>query len=40
MCDRILVMARGEIRAEFDRAGFDREAILRAAMWHGIKEIA
>jgi len=40
MCDRILVMAHGEIRAEFDRAGFDREAILRAAMWHGIKEIA
>ena len=38
MCDRILVMAHGEIRGEFDRAAFDREAILRAAMWHGIKE--
>jgi ribose transport system ATP-binding protein len=40
MCDRILVMAHGEIRAEFPRAMFDREAILRAAMWHGIKETA
>ena len=45
MCDRILVMAHGEIRAEFNRAkfdgaGFDREAILRAAMWHGSKETA
>jgi ABC-type sugar transport system ATPase subunit len=45
MCDRILVMAHGEIRAEFDRAaaghdGFDREAMLRAAMWHGIKDAA
>jgi ABC-type sugar transport system ATPase subunit len=40
MCDRILVMAHGEIRAEFDHAAFDREAILRAAMWHGIREPA
>ncbi len=40
MCDRILVMAHGEIRGEFDRANFDREAILRAAMWHGLKEPA
>jgi ribose transport system ATP-binding protein len=40
MCDRILVMAHGEIRAEFARAAFDREAILLAAMWHGIKETA
>ncbi len=40
MCDRILVMAHGEIRAEFTRERFDREAILRAAMWHGIKEVA
>jgi ribose transport system ATP-binding protein len=40
MCDRILVMAHGEIRGEFDRAAFDREAILRTAMWHGIKEPA
>ena len=40
MCDRILVMAHGEIRAEFDRDAFDREAILRTAMWHGIREPA
>ncbi len=40
MCDRILVMAHGEIRAEFPRTDFDREAILRAAMWHGLKESA
>jgi len=40
MCDRILVMAQGEIRAEFARAAFDREEILRAAMWHGSKEPA
>jgi ABC-type sugar transport system ATPase subunit len=31
LCDRILVMRRGELTAEFDRAHFDREAILRAA---------
>ncbi|CAN5198830.1 sugar ABC transporter ATP-binding protein [soil metagenome] len=35
MCDRILVMAHGEICATFDRADFDREKILRAAMWDG-----
>jgi ribose transport system ATP-binding protein len=40
MCDRILVMAQGEIRATFDRAAFDREAILRAAMWHGMQAVA
>jgi ribose transport system ATP-binding protein len=40
MCDRILVMAHGEITAEFARDAFDREAILRAAMWHGIREVA
>lgn len=40
MCDRILVMAHGEILGEFTRDTFDREAILRAAMWHGIKEAA
>ena len=40
MCDRILVMAHGEIRADLPRAEFDREAILRAAMWHGIREDA
>ena len=40
MCDRIAVMSRGEIRAVRDRHEFDREAILRAAMWGGVEEIA
>ncbi len=40
MCDRILVMGHGEIRGAFDRAGFDREAILRRAMWDGVREVA
>jgi len=31
LCDRILVMRRGELRAEFDREHFDQEAILRVA---------
>ena len=31
MCDRILVMSRGEIIHEFARDSFDKEAILRAA---------
>jgi len=31
LCDRILVMRRGKLTDEFERAGFDREAILRAA---------
>ncbi len=31
MCDRIVVMSRGEIVAEFDRTKFSKEAILRAA---------
>ena len=31
MCDRILVMSRGEIVGSFDRAAFDKERILRAA---------
>ena len=31
LCDRILVMRRGTLAAEFERAHFDREAILRAA---------
>src|SRR3984957_11110622 len=31
LCDRIVVMRRGELTAEFERACFDREAILRAA---------
>jgi ribose transport system ATP-binding protein len=35
LCDRILVMRRGELIAEFDRERFDREAILRAAFGQG-----
>ena len=31
MCDRIIVMGTGETLASFDRARFDREAILRSA---------
>ena len=40
MCDRILVMGHGEIRGEFARTQFDREAILRRAMWDGVKGVA
>ena len=32
LCDRILVLSRGEITAEFSRPEFDRERILRAAL--------
>jgi ribose transport system ATP-binding protein len=35
LCDRIVVMRRGELQATFDRAHFDREAILRAAFGQG-----
>ena len=35
LCDRILVMRRGEVAAEFSRERFDREAILRAAFGQG-----
>ena len=31
MCDRILVMSRGEIFGEFTSAQFDKEHILRSA---------
>lgn len=31
LCDRILVMRRGELTTEFSRDRFDREALLRAA---------
>jgi ribose transport system ATP-binding protein len=37
MCDRILVMSHGEIRAGYDRSQFDREKIMRSAMWDGLK---
>ena len=40
MCDRILVLGHGEIRGEFARTQFDREAILRRAMWDGVKGVA
>ena len=40
MSDRILVMGHGEIRGSFARAQFDREAIMRAAMWDGVKGAA
>jgi ribose transport system ATP-binding protein len=32
ICDRILVMQRGEIRGEFRRGAYDREEILKAAL--------
>jgi len=32
LCDRILVMSRGAVRAEFSRAEFDREKLLEAAL--------
>jgi ABC-type sugar transport system ATPase subunit len=35
LCDRILVMHRGHIQAEFDRSSFDRETILKAAFGEG-----
>lgn len=35
VCDRIVVMRRGELTATFDRALFERAAILRAAFGQG-----
>lgn len=35
LCDRILVMRTGALTAEFSRAQFDREAILKAAFGQG-----
>ena len=40
MCDRILVMSHGEIRATYERAKFDREKIMRSAMRDGLKRKA
>ncbi|CAN5917138.1 sugar ABC transporter ATP-binding protein [soil metagenome] len=37
LCDRILVLSRGEIRTEFARSHFHREAILRAALREDVK---
>jgi ribose transport system ATP-binding protein len=33
MADRIMVMGRGEVRGFFERSHFDREAIMKAALW-------
>ena len=33
MADRIMVMNRGEARGFFDRADFERETLMRAALW-------
>jgi ribose transport system ATP-binding protein len=33
MADRIMVMGRGEIRGFFERGSFEREALMRAALW-------
>ena len=33
MADRIMVMGRGEVRGFFERAHFDREALMKAALW-------
>jgi ribose transport system ATP-binding protein len=38
MCDRIMVMAHGEIRRVIEKAEFQREQILEAAMWGGLRE--
>jgi ribose transport system ATP-binding protein len=35
LCDRILVMANGQIKAEYNKSEFDREEILKAALWEG-----
>ncbi len=40
MCDRIMVMAQGEIRATFERGNFDREELLKAAMGTGSRSAA
>jgi ribose transport system ATP-binding protein len=36
MCDRILVLNRGELSGIIERSAFNSEAILLAAMWKGI----
>jgi ABC-type sugar transport system ATPase subunit len=36
MCDRVLVMNRGELGGTIERSAFEREAILKAAIWKGI----
>ena len=39
MCDRIMVMAHGEITGTMEREAFQREDILRLAMGHGITAV-
>lgn len=39
MCDRIMVMAHGEIQGTVERDAFRREDILRLAMGHGITAV-
>lgn len=33
MTDRIMVMGRGEVRGFYDRATYERETLMRAALW-------
>ena len=40
MCDRILVMAQGEITGTLPRGAFGREDILRLAMAYGVSAVA
>lgn len=37
MCDRIMVMNRGEISAVHDRASFSSEKIMESALWGGLE---
>ena len=36
MCDRVVVMNRGELGRIIERSAFEREAIVKAAIWKGI----
>jgi ribose transport system ATP-binding protein len=39
MCDRIMVMSRGEIAAVHDRAAFSSEKIMESALWGGLAAV-
>ena len=39
MCDRIIVMSRGEISAIHDRGAFSSERIMESAMWGGLDAV-
>ncbi|MEZ5666959.1 MAG: sugar ABC transporter ATP-binding protein [Alphaproteobacteria bacterium] len=39
MCDRIMVMNRGEIAAVHDRAAFSSEKIMESALWGGLDAV-